>query len=150
MTRKEIVKALRCFASEDYCPFDECNEKCPYWMEIDKYDIDNPNAEISDVHQLCCAAADLLEQDAKKTNWISVKDRLPEKSGHYLICTSINYWHGGCWDTNSSDGTTKGYDDTTMSVLDCYIDCTHDWNRVCNCHVTHWMPLPEPPKEETK
>ena len=63
MTRKEIVKALRCFASEDYCPFDECNEKCPYWMEIDKYDIDNPNAEISDVHQLCRAAADLLEQD---------------------------------------------------------------------------------------
>ena len=33
-------------------------------MEIDKYDIDNPNAEISDVHQLCCAAADMLEQDA--------------------------------------------------------------------------------------
>lgn len=65
MRRDEIVKALRCFASEDNCPFDECNEKCPYWMEIDKYDIDNPNAEISDVHQLCCAAADLLEQDVK-------------------------------------------------------------------------------------
>ena len=65
MTRKELIKALRCFASEDYCPFDECNEKCPYWMEIDKYDIDNPNAEISDVHQLCRAAADMLEQDAK-------------------------------------------------------------------------------------
>lgn len=36
-------------------------------MEIDKYDIDNPNAEISDVHQLCCAAADMLEQDAHFT-----------------------------------------------------------------------------------
>lgn len=64
MTREEIVKALRCFAIEDYCPVDECNKKCPYWMEIDKYDIDNPNAEISDVHQLCRVAADLLEQDA--------------------------------------------------------------------------------------
>ena len=62
MTHEEIVKALRCFASEDNCPFDECNEKCPYWMEIDKYDIDNPNAEISDLHQLCRAAADMLEQ----------------------------------------------------------------------------------------
>ena len=30
MTREEIVKALRCFASEDNCPFDECNEKCAY------------------------------------------------------------------------------------------------------------------------
>ena len=68
MTREEIVKALRCFASEDNCPFDECNEKCPYWMEIDKYDIDNPNAEISDVHQLCYAAADLLEQDVPPTD----------------------------------------------------------------------------------
>ena len=70
MTRKEIIKALRCFASEDYCPFDECNEKCPYWMEIDKYDIDNPNAEISDVHQLCRAAADMLEQDVPPTDMI--------------------------------------------------------------------------------
>lgn len=70
MTRKEIVKALRCFASEDNCPFDECNEKCPYWTEIDKYDIDNPNAEISDVHQLCYAAANLLEQDVPPTDMV--------------------------------------------------------------------------------
>ncbi len=84
----------------------------------------------------------------QQSEWVSVKDRLPEKPGHYLICTSINYWHGGCLDINSSDGTTEGYAGTTMSVLDCYIDCTHDWNRVCNAHVTHWMPLPEPPKEE--
>ena len=111
MRRDEIVKALRCFASEDNCPFDECNEKCPYWMEIDKYDIDNPNAEISDVHQLCCAAADLLEQDVPPTDmvpkdfhdrcmemeigrrmlleqnapkWISVKERMPE-SGEKVI-----------------------------------------------------------------
>lgn len=81
-------------------------------------------------------------------DWISVKDRMPEKPGHYLICTSINYWRGGCWDTNSSDGTTEGYAGTTMSVLDCYFDNTHDWNRVWNNRVTHWMPLPEPPKEE--
>ena len=86
--------------------------------------------------------------------WISVKDRLPDGPGHYLICTSINYWHGGCMDKNmghkfhKSCGTPIGYDGTTKSVLDCYYDVTGDWNRVCNCHVTHWMPLPEPPKEE--
>ena len=65
MTRKEIVKALRCFASEDYCPVYECNEKCPYWMESDKFDRGNQKAEISDEHQLCRAAADLLERDVK-------------------------------------------------------------------------------------
>ena len=85
--------------------------------------------------------------------WISVKDRLPDKPGHYLICTSINYWHGGCMDINDEhkyheSGTPIGYDGTTMSVLDCYYDVTGDWNRVFNCHVTHWQPLPEPPKED--
>ena len=71
MTRKEIIKALRCFASADNCPVDECNKKCPYWMENDKFDIENPNAEISDGHQLCRAAADMLEQDAKTKSQFS-------------------------------------------------------------------------------
>lgn len=87
---------------------------------------------------------------APPDQWVSVKDRLPNKPGHYLVCTSINYWHGGCLDVNQEhkyhdSGTPVGYDGTTMSVLDCYYDITGDWNRVCNKHVTHWMPLPEPP-----
>ena len=82
-----------------------------------------------------------------ENQWISVNDRLPDRPGHYLI------WHGGCMDINEDhkhgpNGTPAGYDGTTMSVLDCYYDATGDWNRVCNCHVTHWMPLPTPPKEE--
>ena len=84
--------------------------------------------------------------------WISVEDRLPDKPGHYLVCTSINYWHGGCMDKNEEhkyhdSGTPIGYDGTMMSVLDCYYDITGDWNRVFNKHVTHWMPLPEPPED---
>lgn len=59
---------------------------------------------------------------------------------------------GGCMDKNEEhkyceSGTPIGFFGTTMSVLDCYYDITGDWNRVCNCHVTHWMPLPDPPKE---
>ena len=84
--------------------------------------------------------------------WISVEDRLPDKPGHYLVCTSINYWHGGCMDKNEEhkyhdSGTPIGYDGTMMSVLDCYYDRTGDWNRVFNKHVTHWMPVPEPPED---
>ena len=98
------------------------------------------------------AVADyLLDNGVTVQKWISVKDELPEYPGHYLVCTSINYWHGGCMDINENhkdhpNGTPVGYDGTTMSVLDCYYDVTGHWNRVCDSHVTHWMPLPEPPE----
>ena len=173
MTREELIKALRCFASEDYCPFDECNEKCPYWMETDKYDTDNPNAEISDVHQLCRAAADLLEQDVPPTDmvpkdfhdrcmemeierrmlleqnapkWISVKERMPDEDAAYMV-----FYHE--W---SNGEFLPKYDERYVKIIKFFrgfgwifpvcVDekCENDTNR----EVTHWMLLPEPPKEE--
>jgi len=59
------------------------------------------------------------------SNWISVKDKLPEKGDTYLVwtentgvetCRWFAYrgkWRGGAW----------------------------------TAHITHWMPLPEPPGE---
>lgn len=98
-------------------------------------------------------AEDLISNGVTVQEWISVDDRLPEFPGHYLVCTSIKYWHGGCMDINENhkyhpNGTPVGYDGSTMSVLDCYYDVTGHWNRVCDSHVTHWMPIPEPPKGE--
>ena len=52
--------------------------------------------------------------------WISVKDRLPDVGKFVLIYSEIN---GVCMDYH--DGATFGYYD-----------------------VTHWMPLPNPPKGE--
>ena len=95
----------------------------------------------------------LTPEEVQQMRWIPVEERLPDKPGHYLVCTNVNYWHGGCMDKNgasSNAGTTDGYAGTTLSVLDCFYDITGDWNRVCNAHVTHWMPLPQPPKEEKK
>ena len=47
------------------------------------------------------AVADyLLDSGVTVQEWISVEDRLPEFPGHYLVCTSINYWHCGCMDIN--------------------------------------------------
>lgn len=88
-----------------------------------------------------------------QNEWVSVDERLPDKPGHYLVCTSVNYWHGGCMDKNgvsSNKGTTDGYVGTTLSVLDCFCDTTGDWNRVCNKHVTHWMNIPAPPGAVSK
>ena len=95
----------------------------------------------------------LTPEEIQQMRWIPVEERLPDKPGHYLVCTNVNYWHGGGMDKNgasSNAGTTDGYAGTTLSVLDCFYDITGDWNRVCNAHVTHWMSLPEAPKEEKK
>lgn len=72
--------------------------------------------------------------------WISVKDRLPDVAGMYIV-TACDEWcshgegiwygtvvvvaeySGGCWNWNDN-GTDYDIDDL----------------------VTHWMPLPEPPK----
>ena len=109
-------------------------------------------------YEACSAVVAEIESipsaDVAPVRWISVDERLPDGPGHYLICTSINYWHGGCLDKNEGHkhhrncGTPMGYEGTTKSVLDCYYDITGDWNRVCNGHVTHWMSLPEPPEED--
>ena len=73
--------------------------------------------------------------------WISVKDKLPEKGDYndYLItdgkhCYVGYYRHDAdAWD-NSALGWIQGISADT--------DETYDIN------ITHWMPLPELPKEE--
>lgn len=64
-------------------------------------------------------------------DWISVKDRMPEEDATYLVygrngygvvCANYNYYNDGEWLT---------CDDLTNITR----------------FVTHWMLLPEPPKE---
>lgn len=111
------------------------------------------DAEAMEYHKMAAAALEAQMDGRPGGQWINVDERLPDGPGHYLICTSINYWHGGCLDKNEGHkyhkncGTPMGYKGTTKSVLDCYYDITGDWNRVYNSHVTHWMPLPEPPED---
>ena len=56
--------------------------------------------------------------------WISVEERLPENSANVLVChengyVTTNAWLIGCW-----------------------------WFKNERNPITHWMPLPEPPKEK--
>ena len=68
----------------------------------------------------------------KAPQWISVKDRLPEKSGQYLCWFGANKFLIG-------------------SAIETYVD---EWKAFVRLeslekypNITHWMPLPEPPEE---
>ncbi len=68
------------------------------------------------------------------SEWISVDERLPEELGKY-IC----YFSDGSIETYDFEGLDDGrYGITDVGVG---FEATKDW------HVTHWMPLPEPPKK---
>lgn len=60
-------------------------------------------------------------------DWINVKDKLPECSQEVIV-------------TNGQMSTCARYDNKFNQFLQGHMDLT--W------HTTHWMPLPEPPKEE--
>lgn len=82
---------------------------------------------------LMSQAADMLEKlatekDAQKPEWISVKDRLPEKNNIVLVCTDNGRYKVVLTSHLSSYGEWISYDK--------------------NRKVTHWMPFPELPKEE--
>ena len=66
--------------------------------------------------------------ETTKPGWISVKERLPERFEPVLVCR----------EKNGSPYVEQGYKDVG------------EWWKVYGTrtkHITHWMPLPEPPEE---
>ena len=84
---------------------------------------------------------------ASKPRWIPVLERLPEKDGDYLayVCLDDNEPFFGIF---PFDSNVPGF-----GYWDEYYDpVTYGWagsDFVVIKEVTHWMPLPTPPKEET-
>lgn len=72
-------------------------------------------------------------------NWISVKERLPKPDGtdYVLVCCTMKV-------TSKIDYVNA----VTMAFVceEGFVDVELD--EVITEGVTHWMPLPEPPKEE--
>lgn len=74
-------------------------------------------------------AIEVLSKTEKTTRWISVTERLPER-GYYVLV----YEDG--------DILMASYADGNWVLRDMY-------EIIDDLKPTHWMPLPEPPKEET-
>ena len=82
-------------------------------------------------------AADAIEE-LSKPSWIPVTERLPEKTNHYLVHVKC-----GC------DGKfASAWEQVAWFCEKFYWEHLHG-DDVFEETITHWMPLPEPPKEET-
>lgn len=69
------------------------------------------------------------KRDAVK--WIPASERLPEKEGRYLCVVRIGHKSGAVY-VQIMNGDKYGF----------------SLEHIYNDDVTHWMPLPEPPKED--
>lgn len=94
-------------------------------------------------------------------NWISVKERLPERVGDsmYVECivTLWIYWTGMLDEPYEHCCVTVAQFDTAQKIWrmanDASVECLNacieleDLPSTCS-YISHWMPMPEPPKEE--
>lgn len=121
MDNEKIVASLR------MCAGGKCNsELCPWFQEMDCEG------------ELMRDAANRIEAlNAAQPGWISVKERLPEAK---VAVLGYGLRHRAYPDTDPFPAThvvyTRGEDEGWFTF----------WNQEYVA-VTHWMPLPEPPKE---
>ncbi len=149
MKNNEIVRALRCISTaggENAC------EHCPYWKEEEVPEEERPiygadTMHSCDVDRVGLDGADLIERltarcaryaeeiavAQERTRWIPVTERLPEVWRNDENAELVNYM------IYSPDfGVDIGnYHAKAKKWLCMALPCT----------VTHWRPLPEPPKE---
>lgn len=89
----------------------------------------------------------LIANGVTVQRWIPVTERLPEEDGEYLVWFGRNMFeHYAEVRYFAKDGeAVDKYDLRHEKNVWYYYDS--EWGYVACCNVTHWMPLPEPPKE---
>jgi hypothetical protein len=82
------------------------------------------------------------KKDALK--WIPVSERLPELWQDCFVLVKMKYDWEKDYEYNVDAGCYVG----EYGYIDCF-NTINDWNEGQEyIHITHWMPLPEPPKGE--
>ena len=110
-----------------------CNEKSKLCdRNCGECDIAQNDLELIEMYDFVISMIETLNG---RSQWISVNDRLPERSGDVLVCYGEYYmsvlsysWRHKAFNAFDSLPTSE--------------------NRIES--VTHWMPLPEPPKEDER
>ena len=119
----ELVKHLR------FCG--KCNDA----IECDYCEYNNTTEYVDRAcsDRLMLQAADAIEE-LSKHRWIPVTERLPEVDQPVMICA---------FGKSVGEGVYRGHDGF-HHVWKMYTSSGTYWDD----EVTHWMPLPQPPKEE--
>ena len=82
-----------------------------------------------------CNFYDYIMDAPAVNDWIPCSERFPEKHGEYMVFFGMyNYT------LNGTDVIDKRYYGEKS-------DGTIGWHSLCSSEITHWMPLPDPPKE---
>lgn len=85
-----------------------------------------------------------VEWHVHPPRWISAEERLPEQHSQKCLCWCVfgndqpenGFAHVATWYSHGDNG---------------YVNGPHFSDEgYCGMHVTHWMPLPEPPKESKR
>ena len=79
----------------------------------------------------------------RQSEWISVNERMPEDSGDYMVFNDGRIEIAPYDKEAAQEGFYPfGYEDKEIDEMG---NTLIDWIEISG--VTHWMPLPEPPKE---
>lgn len=131
---EELVKRLRYLSGTDnLAEFDEAADAIETLIGKVKYLI--KRCDMADKN--CSEAVHLgaMWKEAaleRMPRWIPVTETMPPLGDRILITDGMGVWEGFL---SSSSGFMRN---AAFSIKDVY-----------NTEITHWMPLPEPPKEET-
>jgi hypothetical protein len=76
----------------------------------------------------------------KQSKWISVEERLPEPNVGCIVAAKV----GNIMVTDFAERVAY-YNLRTQETTYAW-EIMHDWDEGEGCEITHWMPLPQPPK----
>ena len=134
-TDEEIIAVVKRCAS----PVNEC-EGCPF-EGVHRGDRECFNVATDELIEI---ASRLKKEIAalKQSEWISVEERLPDAIDSYIVVVKQKYEGEAEWEYDTDVASFVFCDGYIDGVWDTY----NDWKEGQECHITHWMPLPEPPK----
>ena len=149
---EDLVKHLRNRANGSYeekCEGCEYTEDFPPCVHCTIKAFNDAADAIEDLIAALTASNEVIAKN--KPRWIPVTERLPEGDNRILVCSKLRdgqYWQSVCRFANNLHEVDEYDFPNERRPGFYYYDDEYGW--IEKTGVTHWMPLPQPPKEDSK